>query len=109
MYASADLKALMTSTARLERIKPKRRRANRLIALAVMAVLIYAFVNQEIRLWSVRAQERRLEEQIRAQEVKNAILKEQIKALQTDEYVEKVAREQLGWTKKGEIQYLPSQ
>ncbi|NPV71075.1 MAG: septum formation initiator family protein [Firmicutes bacterium] len=109
MYASRDLRDLMTSTAKLERKRPRRKRTNKLVVIAVVLALLYAFANQELRLWSVRAQERRIEDEIRAQEIKSQILKEQIKALQTDEYIEKVAREQLGWIKKGEIQYLPEQ
>jgi len=107
LYASKDLKNLIISTARLERSRSRPKRRSTLAVIAVVLVLLYAFASQEVRLWSVRAQERRLLEEIRAQEVKNQLLKEQIRALQTDEYVEKIARERLGWIKKGEIQYLP--
>ncbi|MGE5486003.1 MAG: FtsB family cell division protein [Ignavibacteriales bacterium] len=106
MLASGALKDLMRKTATLERSRPRQRRSRNLITLAVVAVLLYAFASQEIRLMTVRAQERDLEDAIRAQQVKNEILKEQIQILQDDEYIEKVAREQLGWIKQGEIQYV---
>lgn len=106
MLASRGMRDLMRKTATLERARPKQRRGRTLIVLAVAAMILYAFAGQELRLLAVRAQERSLEESIRAQEMKNQILKEQIGILQSDEYIEKVAREQLGWIKKGEIQYV---
>ena len=107
MYASNRMRDLIHHTARIERSDPKRRRSRNLIVFAIVAVVLYTFAGQGIRLYSVKAQERRLEEEIKAQEIKNQILKEQIKILQSDEYIEKVAREQLGWIKQGEIQYVP--
>lgn len=106
LLASRDLKDLMHKTATLERAKPKHRRSRNLIALLLFAIMLYAFAGQEIRLMSVRSQERALEDAIRAQEMKKQILTEQIQILQDDQYIEKVAREQLGWIKQGEIQYV---
>jgi cell division protein FtsB len=97
----------MDRTAKAERSRSARRRGRTLAAVLIVGIILYAFAGQEIRLLTVRAQERRLEEAIRAQQVKNQILKEQIEILQRDEYIEKVAREQLGWIKAGEIQYVP--
>lgn len=80
-------------------------RAGRLLVTAFLLYGVYVFAAQEIRVHGLKVQEAQIQAQIRELQQTNESLREQIKTAQTDAYVEKVAREQLGLVKDGEIPY----
>jgi len=76
-----------------------------LIALGVsvlLALAVLSFVRVTVADLELRAQQQSLERDIASLKVENARLRGQLTYLQTDAAVEKLAREQLGWTKPGD-------
>ena len=74
---------------------------------AVGAVtLIVIFSSTFLQLYRLEREAARLEQLQRDLEVQNAQLREEIKLLHTPQYIEKLAREQLGLVKPGEIALL---
>ena len=66
----------------------------------------YTFFNQQSHLDAV-AQDRAVEmERLEAARVRNAALKEEKEGLDKPENIEKIAREELGMTKHGELPYI---
>lgn len=78
-------------------------------ALGLFCFLLAAsFLRAGGNWWRLEREEARLEMTIQRLKAENATLRQQIEALQTDAYIEKVAREQLGLVKPGEmLYYLP--
>jgi cell division protein FtsL len=68
-----------------------------LIALAALS-----FVRVTVADLELRAQKQSLENDIAGLKLENARLQSKVTYLQTDSAVEKLAREQLGWTKPGD-------
>ena len=112
MLASEGVRRLRAEALRERRARVRATaeyRAKAVIGVVAILAFLFGFAGREIRLIALKMEERRLEEEIQAYKARNELLKEQLRVLQSDEYIEKVAREQLGWTKPGEIQYvLPS-
>ncbi len=94
--------------------KPRPRRSGfrirvRFGRLLVVAFLLYGvsvFAGQEVRVHRLKVQEAGVQAQIRQLQQANQALREQIKQANSDEYIEKIAREQLGLVKEGEIPYF---
>ena len=63
-------------------------------------------LKQEIKLNEQRAEIQHLKEQIAETEEVNAELERLIEYTESEEFIEKVARERLGWVKKGEIIFI---
>ena len=76
-----------------------------LVAIGV-AVLVglasLAFVRVTVADLQLRAQKQALERDIAALKAQNQGLQGQVEYLQTDDAIEKLAREELGWTKPGD-------
>lgn len=88
--------------------RKKRIRWSRLLVLLMLGYFLYMYAGQE-------QQMRLLDNEIGAAQAHIETLKSQNEAyqrerdlLQTDSYVEKVAREELGLVKPGETPYIPS-
>jgi cell division protein FtsB len=77
--------------------------------LACYALLVVSTLTGErglLHLWKLRQEQRVLEAQVFALLRENEDLRSRIRRLQTDdEFFEKVAREELGFVRKGEIIY----
>ncbi|HEY3314832.1 MAG TPA: septum formation initiator family protein [Bacillota bacterium] len=80
-------------------------RFGRLLLVLSVAYGFFLFGTQEFRMYQLKVQEHRVQGEIDRLRRENQDLGEQIKFMQSDEYVEKVAREQLGLVKDGEIPY----
>jgi cell division protein FtsB len=60
-----------------------------------------------LRIVMVQSKVTRVEREIAAMERRNEAIREQIEYMQSDEYIEKTAREKLGLVKPGDIVYKP--
>ncbi len=77
-----------------------------LLLLAVMALIINAFGSSYLSAYRLRREAARLDRQVQMLRRENAQLREEIRRLHTPEYIERLAREQLGLVKPGEIPVL---
>lgn len=81
----------------------------RLSLLAMAGIVSYtavSFWSLDQRLTDMRRDAAELQQQLEARQQHGRELQAEINNLQTDAYVEKVAREQLGLIRPGEIRYL---
>ncbi len=78
------------------------------IVVATMAIsMIVDFGRKATANYRVRNEEIRLEQEIAAERAKHKALLARREYVQTDEYVEQVAREELKWVRSGEIVIVP--
>jgi cell division protein FtsB len=84
--------------------KPVRIKSIVFILLAVY--LAYTLTAQHMVIRKSRAQEAAIRAQIEEIKKENERLKEELERMQSDEYIEKVARERLGLIKSGEIMFV---
>jgi len=77
------------------------------IVIILLAVyLAYTLTTQYITIRKVRAEEAAIRAQIEEIKKENERLKEELDMLQSDEYIERIARERLGLIKSGEIMFV---
>lgn len=92
------------------RSRVRGRRVPRWAVVAVAAVaavtLVVVFGSTLLQVYRLEREAARLEQLKRDLEVQNAQLREEIRLLHTPQYIEKLAREQLGLVKPGEIALL---
>ncbi|MGI6161210.1 MAG: FtsB family cell division protein [Christensenellales bacterium] len=89
--------------------KKKRKVSLRFLVVALAAFLIYAgftFFDQQARLNRIHNEQ--LEVNKAMEQVQNEIdlLESKVKYTESDEFIEGLARERLGWVKEGETRYL---
>ena len=77
-----------------------------LCVLLVAAAAAYVFGSNFLELYALNREAARLETLKRNLQKQNAVLREEMKLLQTPAYIEKLAREQLGLVRPGEIAIL---
>ncbi len=77
----------------------------RILLVIYLAYTLFFSAQQQLKLWEMGRQKVYLKRQVDLFQEKNRLLQEQINLLGTDEYIEKLAREQLGLIKPGEIPY----
>ncbi len=78
------------------------------IVVATMAIsMIVDFGRKAATNYRIRREELRLEQEIAAERAKHEALVALKEYVQTDEYVERIAREELKWVKPGEIAVVP--
>lgn len=75
-------------------------------ACVLFVAVAVAFVFRQAEVMAVQRTLAGMQNEIEHYRAMNAALEKQIAALQTDEYVEKAAREKLGLVMPGEIQYM---
>lgn len=73
---------------------------------AAAAVAAFVFGTTSLQVYRLEREAARLEQLRGDLEEQNALLREEIKLLHTPQYIEKLAREQLGLVKPGEITLL---
>lgn len=78
------------------------------ILLAILGYFIYIAINQQIYINNIAEQRETLQKRYNDEKDKNKELTAEKNALQDPSYIEKIAREELGMTKKGEIPYVSS-
>lgn len=77
-----------------------------ILILAVLIAVTYAFGSSFLQVYRLRREASRLEQVKQDLIEHNAQLREEIKLLHTPGYVERIAREQLGLIKPGEVAML---
>lgn len=77
----------------------------RILLALFLAYALFFSAQQQLKLWEMERQRAYLQRQVEIFKEKNSLLQEQISSLNTDESIEKIAREQLGLIKPGEISY----
>lgn len=84
-----------------------RRSWKRWLFLIVFLYLFGGLVQQEVRLFTLRRQAESYRREIEALQQESKELQERIQLLNSDSYIEKMARERLGLVKPGETPYYP--
>ncbi|WP_010246286.1 FtsB family cell division protein [Acetivibrio cellulolyticus] len=82
--------------------KRKKSKFGTIVFFAALAYLIYLLVNQQGVLYAKQAQIDGIDSKIQAEEENNARLKKQSEEINSNESVEKIARDMLGMVKHGE-------
>ncbi|CCO08633.1 FtsB family cell division protein [Desulforamulus hydrothermalis] len=87
--------------------EPMRRRSKRggaalMVSILFVAYMIFSLGSQFKKLHDMQNSMELLQNQVQELKTRNAALREEIKLIKSDSYVEQVAREQLGLVKPGE-------
>ena len=96
----------------MERIKVRsngkqtRRRSQRLIIVGALLFLMLSSLGRLWHVWQVHREVTRLEARIESAHLVNAQLHQQVEVLQGLDYIERIARDELGLVKPGEIKYM---
>ncbi len=77
-----------------------------LFSLLVLWVAV-GFVHRHVQIAVLQAKIVRVEREIAALQIRNEAIRQQLKEMQSDAHIERVAREKLGLVKPGEIVYIP--
>ncbi|HOV80316.1 MAG TPA: septum formation initiator family protein [Bacillota bacterium] len=78
-----------------------------LIALLILMYLAASFGNQFSRISSLQREIENIQQQVNELQQKNAALRQELQMVQSDSYIEKIAREKLGLVKPGETRVVP--
>lgn len=79
-----------------------------IILFAALGYFIYIAVNQQIYISNIEQERAAIQTRFEEEQAKNKELSEEKQALQDPAYIEKIAREELGMTRKDEIPYVAS-
>lgn len=79
------------------------------ISVVIVGYIIFSLGNQFNRLHTMESNVGDMKKQVEELKTKNSALREEIKKIRSDSYVEQVAREQLGLVKPGETLVVPTQ
>lgn len=97
----------MAKVYQLDRKKPNKKIRVRHIFLIALALYIgYTLVYQHMAIRQARSDEAVVREQIRKLQEENERINAQIEMMQSDQYIEKLAREKLGLVKPGEVMFV---
>ncbi|SHM21658.1 cell division protein FtsL [Caldanaerovirga acetigignens] len=86
----------------------KRIKIGRVLFLIFLIYFIYTFAVQQFKINDLRRQEVELSSEITRLSAEREKLKKEIELLNTESYIEELARDQLGLVKPGEILYKVS-
>ncbi len=81
----------------------------RVILIVFTAVFLYASVEQQLRIHAIQQQLTESKHNLEKIELENKRLLEERELLATPKYVEKIAREELGLVKPGEVPFVSVQ
>jgi len=76
------------------------------LSIAVALYFVYVLADQQVIINRYKQDFAQLEQKIEEEEQRNRQLKREKEMLDSDEYIEKVAREKLGMVKEGERLYV---
>lgn len=80
----------------------------RIWLFVLVGYFFYVLAGQQSQLAAIRQDTEVSRQQLEKVAAENKILAEEKNKLQTTSYVEKIAREELGMTKPGEVPYIPA-
>ncbi|TYP50874.1 FtsB family cell division protein [Thermosediminibacter litoriperuensis] len=83
----------------------KRFKLGRIIFILFLVYFVYTFTVQQLKINDLRRQELELSQEMSRLVEERDRLKKEIELLNTESYIEKLARDQLGLVKPGEILY----
>ncbi|MFO7152700.1 MAG: septum formation initiator family protein [Bacillota bacterium] len=86
----------------------KRIKWSRVLLLIFLVYFVYTFTAQQLKINDLKRQEMELSREIERLSAERAELQKEIELLNTDSYIEELARDQLGLVKPGEILYKVS-
>ncbi|MDQ0285364.1 cell division protein FtsL [Desulfofundulus luciae] len=89
------------------RLRFNKNRLPGLLMVVLLCYLLLSFFSQFHRLDAMQQDLQQLQAQLTELQKKNAELKQQLKLVQSDAYIEQVARERLGLVKPGEARIVP--
>lgn len=78
-----------------------------LVVLLLLGYLAVSFGSQFSRLYILQNDVKDIQQQVQELKEKNAALREELRMVQSDAYIEKTAREKLGLVKPGETRVVP--
>ncbi|MFZ5634655.1 MAG: FtsB family cell division protein [Bacillota bacterium] len=78
-----------------------------LIVIFLLFYLLISFFTHFQKLYVLQKDIRAIEEELQELRIKNEDLRKQLKQVQSDAYIEQVAREKLGLVKPGETRIVP--
>lgn len=81
----------------------------RIILIAFTVVFLYASVDQQLRIHAIQYEMEDAKHNLEKVETENKKLLQERKLLTTPKYVEKIAREELGLVKPGEVPFVSAQ
>lgn len=81
----------------------------RLTVIAIVGYCVYVLVGQQAELNAVRSEEAATRVKLQQLQQTNKMLSEERIKLSTPAYVEKLARDELGLVKPGEVPYIPAE
>ena len=79
----------------------------RVLILVTAAYFVYLAIGQQFELYTIHRETAALQDRIAELEQSNKALIDEKSRLASPSYVEKIAREQLGLVKPGEVPYIP--
>ena len=89
-------------------MRSKKRQTVNLGALWVLVgLVIVTFAVRQVEVLRIKRQMSAVQDEISFYLISNGALEKQIETLNSDDYVEKIAREKLGLVLPGEVQYIP--
>lgn len=107
MLASEGLQRLKQKASREAPARKKRQDLTmKAVVFLLVLYMVLLFGSQEVKYFEMIQERARTNQQIKVYQAKNDLLKQQISYLSSPEYLEKAAREQLGFTKDGEVPYI---
>lgn len=78
------------------------------IAIAFIVYFLYAIISQQPRLDDLSAQLNKLQKEMEEEEIIKKELEYHLSIIDTDEYIEYVARERLGYVKANDLVFISS-
>jgi len=88
-------------------LRGRKVRTSTLLFLSIMTYVLGTLGLQELELRRLDREYRSIQAQIEHYEAENRQLEGEIELLNTDSFLEKLAREELGLVREGEIPYIP--
>ncbi len=90
------------------------KRKHKLIACLCVCVLVLvyfavSFLRQEKRMRELNAENALLQQELSELQLQRSALEGDLENASTDEYIERVAREELGFVKEGEIKFVEAE
>ncbi|MDD3244153.1 MAG: septum formation initiator family protein [Eubacteriales bacterium] len=89
--------------------KPKPRRTPRLLLLLLIPVVLfvaYLFVRHYVQYKALKAEQAQLQQKLDDLQYENALLDGELESAGSDSFIERMAREILGWIKNGEEKFM---
>jgi cell division protein FtsB len=107
VFASRELQRLKEQAAKeAPRRKARKSKTTKAIRWFIVLYIAFLFGSQEWKLFQIKQEKAYIQQQAQVYQTKNDLRRAQIKYLSSNEYIEKAARDQLGFVKPGEVPYL---